>query len=300
MELRYDGQVAVVTGSSQGVGRAYAELLASRGAKVVINSRTPDALEEVAAGIRAAGGEVAIAAGDLTEEAACKAVVQKAVDAFGGIDVLINNAGFSKRIPFADIQTADFDSHLALNLHSAFYMIAAAWPHMAAKGYGRIVNTGSGSAMFGTQNSTAYGSSKGGVFGLMRALAIDSQKDGVKINTVTPMAATRLANNIQDPDFKRDFFATLPPERCAPIVCWLAHRNCSVNGETFDIGGGIVSRIFIGLTEGYLNPDMTIEDVDANIGKIMDETGYTVPVGGEKRAGEVIARVRAWNEAHGR
>lgn len=300
MKLRFDGRVAVVTGSSQGTGRAYAELLASRGAKVVINSRTPEALEEVAAGIRAQGGEVAIASGDLTNEANCHEVVRKTLDAFGAIDILVNNAGVSRRKSFTDIDAAEFDEIIALNLNSTFYMMQAAFPHMKARGYGRIVNTGSATGMFGTKNNVAYGSSKAGVYGLMRTFSIDAAPFGIKINTVTPMAATRLANNIQDEEFKREFFATLPPERCGPIVCFLAHESCTVSNEVFDIGGGVVSRIFVGLTKGYLNPDMTIEDVAANIGQIMDETGYAVPSDAELRGMEVIGLVREWNKQHGR
>jgi NAD(P)-dependent dehydrogenase (short-subunit alcohol dehydrogenase family) len=300
MELRFDGRVALVTGSSQGTGRAYAELLAARGAKVVINSRTPDALEEVAAGIRAKGGEVAIAAGDLTDQQACRDAVAMTVKTFGRIDILINNAGVSKRKNFEEITAEEFDEIVALNLNSTFYMVQAAFPHMKAAGYGRIVNTGSGTGMFGTKNNVHYGSSKAGVYGLMRTFAIDAEPFGIKINTVTPMAATRLANNIQDEEFKRLFFATLPPERCAPIVCYLSHESCSVSDEVFDIGGGVVSRIFTGLTKGYVNPDMTIEDVAANIGQIMDETNYTTPRDAEKRGMEVIGLVREWNRVHGR
>lgn len=300
MELRYDGRAALVTGSSQGTGLAYARLLAERGAKVIINSRTRETLDEVAADVRAAGGTVAVAAGDLSTEQGCEDVVKQALDAFGGLDILVNNAGVSRRKTFDEITPDEYREIIALNLDSTFFMVRKVWPVMKERGYGRIVNTGSGTGMFGTKNNAHYGASKGGVYGLMRVLAIDALPFGIKINTVTPMAATRLANNIQDEEFKRDFFATLPPDRCAPIVCWLAHESCSVNGEVFDIGGGVVSRVFTGLTPGYLNPDMTIEDVAANIGTIMDETGYTVPRDGEKRGMEVIARVREWNAAHGR
>jgi NAD(P)-dependent dehydrogenase (short-subunit alcohol dehydrogenase family) len=293
-QLRFDGRVALVTGSSQGLGLEYARLLAARGAKVVLNGRDRESLARAAGQIRGQGGIVAMAPGDLSSELGCIEVTAQALDAFGVLDILINNAGVSRRKAFDDITSADYHEMLALNLDSTFFMIRGVWPQMKARRYGRIVNTGSGAGTFGTRNHAMYGMAKAAVHGLTRVLALDAAEFGIGINTITPLAATRLAGNIQDPVLRESFFAALPPQRCAPLVCWLAHECCEANGETFDVGGGGAARIFTALTPGYFNPDATPEDIAANVGALCDESGYVVPRDGERRAANLIARVTDW------
>jgi NAD(P)-dependent dehydrogenase (short-subunit alcohol dehydrogenase family) len=297
-QLRFDGRSALITGSSQGLGFEYARLLASRGAKVVLNGRDHDTLERAAALIREDGGLVTIAKGDLSTEQGCKDVAARVLDDNGVLDVLINNAGVSRRVAFKDITVADYREMLALNLDSTFLMIREVWPQMKARGYGRIVNTGSGAGTFGTRNHALYGMAKAAVHGLTRVLALDGDEAGISVNTITPLAATRLANNIQDPSLRESFLAALPAERCAPLVCWLAHESCTANGEMFDVGGGGAARIFTALAPGYFNPDALPEDIAANARALFDESGYIVPRDGERRAANLIARVKDWTGAH--
>lgn len=294
--LRFDGKIAIVTGSTQGVGLEYARLLAERGATVVINGRSADRAIEVVNEIMDSGGSAMAVAADLSDDEGAARLVDATTNAYGRLDILVNNAGVSIRKNFEDVTVEDFDFIIRANIHSDFFMTQRAWPHMVKQKYGRIINTTSGTGLFGTKNNHHYAASKGAVAGFTRSLSIDSAQHNIFVNAVAPMAATRLANNIQDEDFKKKFFAALPPSGCAGIVAWLAHENCSVNGEIFDIGGGHVSRVFTAKTEGYLDPELTPEDVEENLARIMDETNYAIPTDGELNTMKLLEKIAAYSK----
>ena len=282
-EHRFDGRVAVVTGAGRGLGRAYALLLAGRGAGVVVNDlgssmegegADSEPASAVASEIVAAGG-VAIADGsDVSTPAGGQALVDAAVEHFGRLDVLVNNAGIMRWAGLPEVDADDLDRHLAVHVGGSFNTTRAAWPHLVDQGYGRIVMTTS-AGFFGLPKNLAYATAKGGVIGLTRSLSTAGARHGIKANLIAPAATTRMAG---EPD---DTVPEMPPEQVAPMVALLAHEDCPVTGEIYAAGAGRFARIFIAATEGYVHPDdePTIEDVAANWATINDESGYSVPGG---------------------
>jgi NAD(P)-dependent dehydrogenase (short-subunit alcohol dehydrogenase family) len=282
-ELRFDGRVAVITGAGRGVGRQYALLLARRGAAVVINDLgvAPDGsgpsaapAEQLAAEIAAAGGSVVADTHSVADEAGAEAVVQRALDEFGRIDVLIHNAG---------IVEGTFEQLDAVNLRAAFWLTEAAWEYMCAQQYGRILLTTSSAGLFGASNGVeyapiqSYGATKMGAFGLGRCLAVRGRSCNIRVNMVSPHAFTRLAAGLP-PTPQAKFMEThAKPELVAPGSVFLVHETCPVSGETFAVGAGRMARVFVGETAGYVDSDLTVEKVAQNFAKICDETGYHVP-----------------------
>jgi NAD(P)-dependent dehydrogenase (short-subunit alcohol dehydrogenase family) len=281
-ELRFDGRVAIVTGAGRGIGRAYARLLAARGAQVVVNDlggsmggegEDDGPASEVVAEIADAGGQAAADTHDVSTADGAQALVEGAVERFGRLDVLINNAGIMRWARFPDVSDADFEAHVAVHLLGSFHTARAAWPHLAEGGDGRIVNTTS-AGMFGLADNTSYAAAKGGCVGLTRSLAVAGSKVGIRANLIAPAAMTRMAGVETDDD------AGMPPDLVAPMVAYLAHVDCPVTGEIYAAGAGRFARIFIGATDGYLaGPDATIEDVVAHWDQINDRSSYSVPAG---------------------
>jgi NAD(P)-dependent dehydrogenase (short-subunit alcohol dehydrogenase family) len=282
-ELRFDGRVAIVTGAGRGIGRAYAHLLAERGAQVVVNDlgssmegEGTDAgpAAEVVAEIVAAGGEAIADASDVASPAGGEALIATAVEAFGRLDVLVNNAGIIRWAGFPEADADNLEAHLAVHVGGSFNTARAAWPHFVDQGYGRIVNTTS-AGFFGLPKNLGYATAKGGVIGMTRSLATAGGRKGIKVNLIAPAATTRMAGEPSDavPD--------MPPEQVAPMVAFLAHEDCPVTGEIYAAGAGRFARIYIASTDGYLHDgdEPTIEDVAANWAEITDETGYSVPTG---------------------
>jgi NAD(P)-dependent dehydrogenase (short-subunit alcohol dehydrogenase family) len=279
-ELRFDGRVAVVTGAGRGIGRAYARLLAERGAKVVVNdlggsmrgegSDVGPAADAVDA-IVAAGGEAVADANDVASVEGANALIAAAVDRFGRVDVVINNAGIMRWAGLPDLEASDLDAHLAVHTIGSFNTSRAAWPHMVEQGRGRIVNTTS-AGMFGLPNNTAYATAKAGVVGLTRSLDTAGAPCGIRVNAVAPAAFTRMAGRGDPPP-------DMDPSLVAPVVAYLAHDSSTVGGEIYAAGSGRFARIFIAATPGYVHTGAppTIEDVVANWSVINDETGYSVP-----------------------
>ncbi len=286
--LRLDGQVAVVTGAGRGLGNAYARLLAERGAKVVVNnriragheSRTPVA-HEAADAIRAAGGDAVADTSDIGTKAGAAAVVQAAIDAYGRIDVVVNNAGVVQFHEFAGYPDDEFDLMVDIHLRGTWRVNRAAWPHLAAQGYGRIVNTVSRGAFFGDAQGAAYASCKGAILGMTRALAVEGGKVGIAVNAISPTAWTPLYASAPDVSaerravLERDFRT----EQVAPALLLLAHPSCDFTGEIVAAAGRQVSRFFLGQTEGaQLSADPTPEELVERLPDVWDETGYH-PVG---------------------
>ena len=270
--LRFDGRVAVVTGAggNPSLGRAHAMLLAERGAKVVVNDigQLPAALgypgvasaEAVVEEIRALGGEAVADTHSVAGDDGAAAIVRTALDAFGRIDILINNAGVCRVVAFDEMTPEDFRQSIEVNLMGTVATCRAAWPHMKAQGYGRIVNISSGS-MAGFAWQSAYAAAKAGVFSFTRALAAEGAEAGILANSVIPGALTRmvLAAQAETSPWIAHARDHMPPEAVAPAVALLAHESCPVTGECLESMGGRVSRLYLARTPGFEAPGMTLE-----------------------------------------
>jgi NAD(P)-dependent dehydrogenase (short-subunit alcohol dehydrogenase family) len=290
-ELRFDGRVAVITGAGRGLGRAYAMLLASRGAQVVVNDlgseiagggRSREPAETTAAEIVAAGGEAVANFGDVADDDDAGAMVQLAIDAFGRLDIVINNAGVDTVGSFDTLTRDSFDALLRVHVGGSFAVTKAAWPHLVQQGYGRVLMTGSAGAL-GIEDMAHYCTAKAAIFGLTRALSLEGGPLGITVNTIMPGAATRMMyasveeaeagrTNTQLPS--REQLAMMPPELVAPVVGWLVHERCNVTGEFFQSAGGGVNRVFFGLTSGFADPALTVESVRDHWPEIVDESSY--------------------------
>jgi NAD(P)-dependent dehydrogenase (short-subunit alcohol dehydrogenase family) len=278
----FEGRVAVVTGAGRGIGRAYALLLAGRGARVVVNDlggsmqglgADAGVASHVATEIAAAGGSAIADENDVAAPSGAQALIDAAVDNFGRIDILVNNAGIIQWAGLPDVDQENLERHLSVHVLGSFNTTRAAWPHMVEQGYGRIVMTTS-SGIFGLPKNLSYATAKGGVIGLTRSIATMSEAHGIKVNLIAPAAMTRMAGPNADPD---DATSPMAPGQVAPLVAFLAHEACPVNGEMYAAGAGRFARIFIASTPGYVAADPSIEDVAEHWDDINDDEGYVVP-----------------------
>ncbi|MEU6201097.1 SDR family NAD(P)-dependent oxidoreductase [Streptomyces sp. NPDC047061] len=287
-QLSFEGRVAVVTGAGRGIGRAHARLLAERGAKVVVNDlggsmagEGTDAgpAQKVADAIVAAGGEAVADTHDVSTEAGGKAIVDSALEAFGRIDIVVNNAGIIRWAGLPEVDLDNLERHLAVHLLGSFNTMKAAWPHFVEQGYGRVVLTTS-AGFFGLDNNLSYAAAKGGVIGLARSARLAGEPHGIKVNVIAPAALTRMGG-IED-EAAADAAAQqagMTSEAVSPMVAYLAHEDCPVNGEIYAAGAGRFARFFIGSTPGFVYEGglPTVEDVAGNWDAINDEKGYYVP-----------------------
>lgn len=239
-ELRYDGRVAIITGAGGGLGRAYALLLASRGARVLVNdlggsmhgdgsSSAP--ADEVVAEIKAAGGE-AVASYDSVEEGPL--IVEAAMDHFGRVDIVINNAGILRDVSFHKMSPADWERVYRVHLYGAFRVTHAAWPFLRDQQYGRVVMTSSASGIYGNFGQGNYGSAKLGMLGLANVLAAEGKSRNVQVNAIAPVAGSRMTESILPPEL----VAALKPDYVAPLVAYLCHESCEATGQVFELGAG--------------------------------------------------------------
>jgi len=280
----FEGRVAVVTGAGRGIGRAHARLLAELGASVVVNdlggSMTGDGADagpaaEVVDEIVTAGGRAVADTSDVSSEDGAGALIATAVERFGRIDAVVNNAGIIRWANFPDADAENLDSHLAVHVGGSFHTARAAWPHFVEQGYGRIVNTTS-SGMFGLPNNVGYATAKAAVVGMTRSLATAGAKHGIRCNLVAPAAFTRMAGAADDDS---PMATTMAPELVAPMVAFLAHEDCPVTGEIYSAGAGRFARIFIAQAEGYVDTTgaPTVDDVATHWAEINDDSTYTIP-----------------------
>ena len=220
--------------------------------------------------IAASGGAASADTNDVSTASGAHALVAAAVERFGSVDVVINNAGIIRWAGFPDVDEDNLAAHLAVHTFGSFHVARAAWPHMAERGYGRIVMTTS-SGVFGLKNNTSYATAKAAVIGLTRSLAVAAPKHGIHVNLIAPAAMTRMAGGGEDPH--------MSPELVAPMAAYLAHESCPANGEMYAAGAGRFARIFLATTPGYVHPghDVSIEDIATHWPDINDETGYSVP-----------------------
>lgn len=224
--------------------------------------------------IRDAGGEAVADTNSVSTPEGGEAIVQSALEAFGRVDIVVNNAGILRDKTFHNMTPELLNPVIDVHLKGAFYVTRPAWIKMREQGYGRVINTSSNSGILGNFGQSNYGAAKTGLVGLTRVLAAEGAKYNIKVNAIAPLARTRMTE-----DLMGDAAAKLDPELVSPVVAWLAHEDVPVSGEVFTVGGGRVGRFFVGMTNGYFSPELTVEGVRDHFGEIMDETGYSVPKG---------------------
>ena len=279
-DLRFDGRVAVVTGGGTGIGPAHARLLASRGAAVVVNDLDEAAARGVADEITAAGGRAVAVISDIATEPGAAAVIGAAVDGLGRVDIVVNNAGVLRSSPFSDMTVELWDRIIAVNLRGTFLVTHAAWQHMAAQGYGRIVSTTSNSGLLGVAGSSAYGSAKAAIWGLTRSLSLEGRELGINVNAIAPMAYTAMsaASKIAPKAWQTGegdaWSRRLDVAQVSPVVAWLAHEECELNGQVLSAVGGRVARFAMRVTEGFdaeaLTPEL-VRDHESDL--LADDPG---------------------------
>jgi NAD(P)-dependent dehydrogenase (short-subunit alcohol dehydrogenase family) len=279
-DLRFDGRVAVVTGGGRGLGRSYAMLLASRGAKVVVNDPggglTGDGTDagpadDVVREIVAAGGQAVASTDSVATAAGGKAIIDAALDRYGRVDILIHNAGIVRRASLKEMSYEDFEAVLDVHLRGAFHVVRPVFPMMCDAGYGRIVLTSSIGGLYGNHDVANYAAAKAGVIGLSNVAALEGAADGVKSNVIVPAAVTRMAEGIDT-----SAYPPMGPELVAPAVGWLAHESCSITGEVLIALAGRVARAVVTETPGVYRSSWSIEDVGEHIEAIRDTSGPVV------------------------
>jgi len=281
-DLGFDGKVALITGAGGGLGRHHALLLAERGARVVINdlggavdgtgsSTTP--AQQVVDEITKLGGEAVADPHSVATPEGGRAMVKAAIDAFGRLDIVVNNAGILRDKSIGSLTPELLNVVIDVHLKGAFHVTMAAWPHMREQSYGRVINTTSASGLFGNFGQSNYGAAKMGLAGMTRVLAIEGAKYNILVNAIAPVARTRMTEEV----LGKQFVEKVDPACVSPVVAWLAHEECDAFGEIYAVGGGRVAQIFIAETLGYTQADLTMEDVRDNLEQIRDRSGYEVP-----------------------
>lgn len=280
-DLRFDERVAIITGAGNGLGKAHALELARRGAMVVVNDlggavdgsgNDTSAAQVVVDEIVAAGGIAMANTSSVTDADAARGMVDQAIAEFGRLDIVVNNAGILRDKAFHNQTPETWQAVIDVHLTGAFNVTLPAFQHMRDQGYGRIVMTSSPAGLYGNFGQTNYSSAKMGLVGFARAIKQEGARKGVHANVIAPTAATRMTEGLlggltEDSD----------PEDITAVVGYLCHESCDLNGEVLACAAGRVARAFVGVTPGFFNRELTIDQVADNIEQIMNEDGYTVP-----------------------
>ncbi len=276
MIIRFDNRVAIVTGAGNGLGRAHALLLASRGAKVVVNDPggardgkggDHSAADKVVGEIKTMGGQAVANYDSVAERASAANIVKTAVDAFGTVDIVVNNAGILRDKSFPNMTMDDYEFVVKVHLLGSVYVTHAAWPIMREKTYGRVVMTSSNSGIYGNFGQTNYSAAKLAVVGLMNTLRLEGQKYNIFVNSIAPVAGTRMTEDLMPPEV----VAKMKPELVSPMVAYLCSEQCQHTGEIFAAGAGYYSIIEFREGAGVRLPGLpTVDDIASNIGGIVD------------------------------
>ena len=279
-------RVAVITGAGGGLGRSHALLLARLGAAVVVNDlggsvhgegASSSAADAVVEEIRNAGGVAVADYHSVATSDSGAAIIERALEEFGRIDIVVNNAGILRDKSFSNMEPSDLVPVLDVHLEGAFYVTRPAFVQMKEQKYGRIVLTSSASGLFGNFGQANYGAAKMGLIGMMNVLKLEGAKHGINVNAIAPMARTRMTE-----EFLGDRADRFDPESVSPVVAFLASEDCDLTGDIWSVGAGSVSRVFVGLCDGYFKDvvkegPLTADDIEDHVRDIRDEDGYIVP-----------------------
>ena len=293
MSIGFEGRVAIVTGAGGGLGRAYALELARRGARVVVNdlggsrdgSGASDAAARVVEEIRAAGGAAIANGASVTDAEQVEAMVAAAKGEWGGVHILINNAGILRDRSFAKMSAEDFRAVIDVHLIGSANCTKAVWETMREQAYGRILMTGSSTGLYGNFGQANYGAAKLGVVGLARSLHLEGAKYDIRVNTIAPTAATRMTEDI----FPAEMLGLFDPENVVPAALYLVSEEAPTN-MIVGAGAGVVQAAYVTLTPGYALPEgrRTVEEVAANWERIIDRSDETVPQSGAEQAMRIL------------
>jgi len=303
-DLNFDGRVAVITGAGGGLGKTYALDLASRGASIVVNDLGgasdgtgggTSMADQTVKEINESGGKAAANYDSVATPEGGKAIIQTAIDNFGKVDILINNAGILRDKSFLKLEPEHLEAVIDVHLKGAFFVSQPAFANMKENGFGRIVMASSGAGIFGNFGQSNYGAAKMGLVGLMNVLAVEGAKYDIKVNTIAPIAKTRLTEELLG-----GLADALDPSFVTPLVTYLVSDKCELTHEIFDVGGSRYARVFIGMCKGWVSPGGKVpkaEDIFDNIDLIRDQEGYSVP---ESIADETKAVIEALKSAQGK
>jgi 3-hydroxy-3-methylglutaryl CoA synthase/NAD(P)-dependent dehydrogenase (short-subunit alcohol dehydrogenase family)/putative sterol carrier protein len=276
-EIRFDGKVAIVTGAGAGLGRAYALELAKRGAKVVVNdlgvardgtgTSEKSAADKVVDEIKVLGGEATADYNSVATPEGGEAVVRTAIDAYGKVDILVNNAGILRDKTLAKMEPAEWEAVRSVHLDGAYHVTRPAFQKMRENGHGRIVMTTSAAGLYGNFGQTNYSAAKMGAVGIMNTLKLEGEKYDIRVNTIAPIAATRLTEDILPPDLQQK----LLPEFVAPMVVYLCSDECQENGMVFNVGMGCFNRAAIVTGPGAIVGDGKTPPLPEDIHRAWDK-----------------------------
>jgi NAD(P)-dependent dehydrogenase (short-subunit alcohol dehydrogenase family) len=287
MKISFENRIAIVTGAGGGLGRAYALELARRGAKVVVNdlgsardgSGSSDAAEKVVEEIRSAGGTALANGASVTDVEQVEALVASTKERWGGVHILINNAGILRDKSFAKMTMEDFRLVVEVHLIGSANCTKAVWETMREQNYGRILMTSSSTGLFGNFGQANYGAAKLGLAGLAKTLQLEGVKHNIRVNSLAPTAATRMTEDI----FPPALLGAFNPATVVPAALFLVSEEAPTNA-IIGAGAGVVQACYVTLTPGFALPEGTVEDVAANWDRIVDRRGEIVPQSGAEQA----------------